>query len=933
MEQQIRTDGFEIWVHKDVYTFLNNHPTLNNKVYLTFDSLKIKAPTPQTKTTQGVNGLWSRDGIGGNGGNQWYLWWTFKGPSIQATGETLRPLFIRAIRDHDNHSKLYKDDDIAQYTKFTHDNLLNSDSPPSLYLHEQQQAFIRSSAQIRTLRGNPGSGKTLTLHQSVSRLNKKVLYITWSQALAEKAQEYFTAFKRQDTKVDVVYFRQFLKVITDVGIPSFSLEAAVKHFKTQRTEMALGPWKDNDTLLLLELRAHKFARMPRIDEVLDSTKQCSINNSEYNAIEREQILGQRAVTIAKRYSQKDRLNGEELFPDLQGALIALRSLEMGNGLDNYRDYNAIVVDEIQDLTILEQKVIVTLARCIGDQPSGLQPTVWFAGDEGQTVNGSEFRWPATNYLLSELKYGSVEEFQLESSPRFPNNIAEVLERLRNEQTEHIDKPLRPRGQKEVIGNTEKKETDIWHVTIGTPEEGKDLIEQILELGGERVAVIIPRERQSEVKDQIGNVKGVQTPVEVKGLEYQISCVVNMGRELDAVSQAQNSLTNRHELERNFSRYRYDRLRVAISRATETLIVLDIEATDDEVSRSRELLGVASRSKEDLLSFLKEHNLDPDGRLRSILGGIDQIYGSPEAVHQLSAWDKVRKSLELLSDRDHHYAESDDSLRIETVDKAGKVALWLIAADTLHNDLKIDEIRETILRELRNDGRTVGRGLEGKVFSAFCEWVADPVASPFEFLRCVENFVDIPKWIESGISNKQLKIRQCIIEGSTNREQCLFYDGNISSWIHISGLNTTPRELLKNVLKTLLDNNINDKLRGVLDKILPLDGGEEWILAGRVEYELEFYAEAAEWYEKAEEWVCAEDARLKANQWDLALLNALRIPARKDQWLEKLKRVREFVEEMSFDGSQRTSADLDNLQRVREFVEKMSFDGSQHTRPR
>jgi len=932
MEQQIRTDRFEIWVHNAVYTFLRNNQKLKHKFALTLDSLKIKAPTPQTKTTQGVNDLWSRDGIGGNRGNQWYLWWTFKGPSIQATDETLRPLFIRAIRDHDNHSELYKDDDIARYTKYTHNNLLNSDSPPSLYLHERQQAFIRSSAQIRTLSGNPGSGKTLTLHQSVSRLNKKVLYITWSQALAEKAQEYFTAFKRQDTKVDVRYFREFLNEITNDTIPSFSLEAAVKHFNKQRTEMDFGPWRDNVTLLLLELRAHKFARMPRIDDLLDSTKQCSINTSEYNAIEREQILGKQAVTIAKRYSQKDRLNGEELFPDLQGALTALRSLEMGNVPENYMTYNAIVVDELQDLTILEQKVIVTLARCIGDQPSGLQPTVWFAGDEGQTVNGSEFRWPATNDLLSELRYGSVEEFQLESSPRFPNNIAEVLERLRNEQTENIDKRLRPRGQGPVIGNKEEKAV-IWHVTIGTPEEGKELIEQILELGGERVAVIIPRERQSEVKDQIGNVKGVQTPVEVKGLEYQISCVVNMGRELDAVSEARNSLRNRHKLERNFSRYRYDRLRVAISRATETLIVLDIEATDDEVSRSRKLLGVASSTKEDLLRFLEEPNLDPDGRLRSILGGIDQIYGSPEAVHQLSAWDKVRKSLELLSDRDHHYAESDDSLRIETVDKAGKVALWLIAADTLHNDLKIDEIRETILRELRNDGRTVGRGLEGKVFSAFCEWVADPVASPFEFLRCVENFVDIPKWIESGISNKKLTVRQCIIEGSTNREQCLFYDGNISSWIHISGLDTTPRELLINVLKTLLDNSIIDKLRGVLDKILPLDGGEEWILAGRVEYELEFYAEAAEWYEKAEEWVCAEDARLKANQWDLALLNALRIPARKDQWLEKLKRVREFVEKMSFDGSQHTSADLDDLQRIWEFVEKISFDGSQHTRPR
>lgn len=940
MEQHNRTDKFEIWVHNDVYKFLDYRQTFNNNFHRIIDLLKIHGRTYKTKNTKGVNGVWRRDGIGGNRGNQWYLWWTEEGPSIQVPVKDLSPLFIRDIRHHNEHSLLTQDKYIAQYTKVSHDNLLNSDSPPSLYLNQQQKDFIKSSAQIRTLHGNPGSGKTLTLYQSVSRLNKKVLYITWSSSLADAAKEYFRTVLSQDTDVKVLHFRELLEHITPlVKIPSFSLEAAVQYFKKQRREVSLGPWERNIATLLLELRAHKFGLIPNtIDLANNTTEKKSINTFEYNEIERRNFLEEKSIeTLTRLLSWKGGLDGESLFPDLQGALNALCSLEMGKFPDTFRDFNAIVVDEIQDLTILEQKVIVQLARCIRDQPSGLQPIVWFAGDEGQTVNGSGFGWGKTNSLL--LEFGRVAEFPLDSSPRFPNEIAEVLSKLKHYQSQQLGRSYRPGRQGKITGNSQTK-ADIMYVRISTHNEGKKLIENIIKLGGSRVAVIIPRERQSEEEDQIGNIQGVQTPVEVKGLEYQISCVVNMGRELHAVRQASERGSN-ESLGGMFSRYRFDRLRVAISRATNTLIVVDIEATDDEVQESLYLLDNRPESSaDDVLRFLEEPDLDPEERLRSTLSGIAQYFGSNELVHQPLAWDGVRRSLNQLSELIRNYDVSDDSLRslrslrVETVDTAAKIALWLVTADTLHNDLNIHEIRETIRRELESDDHTVGRELEKDAFLAFCQWVENPAASPFKFLRCVEKFGVIPAWIADGINNKKQILRQSILEGATKKEQCLFYDGNISSWISISELNiNTKNTLLKNSLQTLLNNNITDNLRGFLDKILTLDGCEDWILAGRVEYELECYAKAAEWFEKAEDWVRADDARLKANQLHPALLNALRIPGRKDQWLEELHRVREFVERMPVDGSQPTSSDLDDLQRVREFVEKMSFDGSQHTRPR
>ena len=938
MTQTIRTKGFDIYVHEDVFDWLEEH-TNQEQLQPRFDKimelLRVGGSTQKTKTTKGNNGNWLRDTLGGNGGNQYYVWWTFKGPSegpsIQATAERPRPIYVRAIREHDNHDPCHPDATDAKYEKITFEDIGKADAPPSSYLNERQKEFItshRMSDWIRVLFGNPGTGKTLTLYRSVSRLQKSVLYVTWSRALAEAARKNFSAFPSKG-RVEVVYFTQFLeRILSPERISTFSLETAVRHFEAQRRQ-PLGPWENDVAALLLELRAHKFGRMPSARS--GNTSRPSINNLEYNRITRQQSLDVRACNIAGDLSVN--LNGEELFPDLQGALTALHRLEITEVQERFSKYDAIVVDEVQDLTILEQGVVVALARVLSEQLSGLMPTIWFAGDEGQTVNGSGFGWPATKKLLSELGFSRVHEFRLEEGCRFPQNIADILEALKKSMP--IPREDRPRNQPRVTGNTEDP-ADIWHIALGTSEEAEELIAKILEVCGERVAVVIPRDRQDERDDPVGNLSGVQTPVEVKGLEYEISCVVNVGRELCAVRRASSGHGQASPLEESFRRYRLDRLRVALSRATSALIVLDIDATDDELEESRQLLGVSSRSKEDLLRFLEEPDLEPEERLRRVLGGIAQIYGSTDAVHQVQAWNLVRKSIELLNDRDDDVGEHDDQLGHDTVDNAAKVALWLVAADTLHKDLNRDEIRETIVSALRRASHTAGRGLDGEAFLAFCQWVAGPEVFPVEFLKCIEKFGDVPAWIMSGIDEKKPQLQERITEGAANKERCLLYDSNIESWIRVSGLdkqNKTTLDLQKTVLETLLENGMKEHLRGFRDRTELRDEHDDWVLAGRVEYALDCFAKAAEYYERAEEWVRAQDARERANQGGLALLNALRIPTRKDEWLTGLQRVLDVVRNTPFDGSERTPDDLEVLLRVYDFLGQMPGGGSQNSRPR
>ena len=59
--------------------------------------------------------------------------------------------------------------------------------------------------------------------------------------------------------------------------------------------------------------------------------------------------------------------------------------------------------------------------------SGRRPFLLMAGDEGQTVRPSGFKWNVTADLINE-RVGPPERFQLQESVRYPSRIAEVLER-------------------------------------------------------------------------------------------------------------------------------------------------------------------------------------------------------------------------------------------------------------------------------------------------------------------------------------------------------------------------------------------------------------------------------------------------------------------------------------------------------------------------
>ena len=120
----------------------------------------------RTSVVKGVRGEenrgWRRSPLGGNHGNHFYLWWApCKAPPVMGINVSDNTIFLRAVRHHDDHSHLNSGELSDFHLINTHD--LTKDTDFKLPWTQEQRSFIHALSPIRILRGQPGSGKTVSL--------------------------------------------------------------------------------------------------------------------------------------------------------------------------------------------------------------------------------------------------------------------------------------------------------------------------------------------------------------------------------------------------------------------------------------------------------------------------------------------------------------------------------------------------------------------------------------------------------------------------------------------------------------------------------------------------------------------------------------------------------------------------------------------------
>ena len=653
-----------LWVHPEVSDRLREWTHLYKRLGIVLQHLAAHGRSTVVKGCRDANRGWRRSPLGGNNGMQYYLWWTPCGSSAAGTLDLPeRAILVRDVRHHDDHTPLGAGG-LDDYLPLTTPDHLNEDIAGSPWTDEQID-FVEDASPVRVILGRPGSGKTTVLWKAVeARSRQRVLYLTWSSALTRHAEERFASFAPADAEVIARDFTTFLGEVCGADVERRPLRASRARFDQVLTRLGrdmAGPWARRQHALHAELRAVYFGGAVPGDHgcVTDHGVAC-LSEEAYGAQRGDDDVGGPGVgakaakallKVAQRLA-RDRERVGSVFPELVAATRAIERLRRDDVPEGFADFDRVVVDEVQDLTLLESAVVVELCRATA-RARGRAPWLLMAGDAGQTVRPTGFEWAPLNDLLAE-RLRRPERFQLGEHLRCPSRIAEVVDRASGRYVD-IEKEARPTSQRRQRGG-EHVDAHLVHVHLPARAEAVRLLEGLDET--DDVVVVSPRD---DPPDWVpAGLRGVVlTPEETKGLEYQSVCVLDPGRLLLSLREENASYGLDAELDQPARRTAIDHLRVTLSRATETLVFVDVEAGDAELRESRELLGdAAPYSAEDLLDHLANADASAEERVLARTGDARALIDSAPR----RAWQRACQAVRLLGEPDLPNGVSDPVVR-------------------------------------------------------------------------------------------------------------------------------------------------------------------------------------------------------------------------------------------------------------------------------
>ena len=446
----------------------------------------------------------------------------------------------RAVRHHDDHAPLGggRQQDYLPIRQATDMDEEIAGRPQN----RQQASFETDRSPVRVLRGRPGSGKTTALWRAIeARSGEYVLYVTWSARLKRSAEERLAAFAPSTSRIRATDFRTLTGEITGEDVRRIP-PAESRRKLGLAIEQAVGherhPWKGHEAAVYAEVRGRLLGR--GVDGEADSNEGAKLAALRPDAYRRqrgnEQGIGAAtAKTLLRLWEKVPESTRVEIFPELAAAAAAARLLS-SKGLPEGMEFDRLVVDEAQDLTLTEFWMLLELLRACRKR-TGKSPWLLIAGDAGQRVEASGFEWGRYTELLSS-RWRKPATFDLHEHVRCPSRIAAVVNRS-NIFYSLVDKNRRPEKQQPVV-ESEHVTGHALYVRVDRTEQANGLVEHLAALEG--TAVITAADEPPAWLDERRR-KLVLTPGEAKGLEYQRVCVLD-GEPLSRPSTGTCSTTGR-----------------------------------------------------------------------------------------------------------------------------------------------------------------------------------------------------------------------------------------------------------------------------------------------------------------------------------------------------------------------------------------------------
>ena len=850
-----------LWVHEGVPDALQGQAPLQRRLGIVLQHLAAHGRTPIVKgCSDKKNRGWLRSPLGGNNGMQYYLWWAPQGSRpVKALDLPHDDIIVRVARHHDDHDVLTAGD-LDDYWHFDQRDIENEDLVLRPWTDEQLH-FVEADNPVRIVLGRPGSGKTTVLWKAIeARRGHRVLYLTWSGDLTRYAREHLSAFAPSDVHVDARDFVSFLSEICRADVRRLSLHESQSGFLQAVNRLppnVLGPWTGRESALFAELRAFVFGRaIPGDAGCDDSSGITRLGDAAYieRRGDRSGIGRSAAEALLRALGTIDSELFEQIFSELVAAAKAIERLRQDDIPEGFLDFDRVVVDEVQDLTLLEAAVFVELCRAVA-RSRGYAPWLLVAGDEGQTVRPSGFEWGPFNDLIAR-RVGTPRKFQLEDNLRCPARIAGVIERA-SERYAHLEKGRRPakQGHRSVGQHVD---AHLFHVDVQSVPEAVDLVERLEDVDG--VVILSPEnDGPSWVPAHLRDA--VLAPADAKGLEYQSVVLLDPGKLLSRL-EPQALDPSAAELEEHARRTTIDQLRVALSRATETLAFVDVQANDAERGLSWALLDTpAPFDPEDLAEHFTDIDSSPE----------DRVLARTKDAHALvderprRAWRRAYQAMRLLGDRDLPNGVSTESVRVEACRTLLSTAARLLVEGTPEGVLRrnVVEAAHEALGEL-------GSRADSHAFKELDRWCEEKSALAFPLLEAILPLGSEGEWIRGALVPVAQELRRTIEECAATAASAKEFSGNVGGWLTLTGYAGDVTTEARRLRCKAADNLLAAQDLGAAETILLQIEPPDWIRIGRLREAQERYEEAGEAFEAAETPQEALRNWRFAGKWERAL---------------------------------------------------------------
>lgn len=577
-------------------------PAIRRKATWSQVLLGARGRTPSVKSTTGYNHRWRRTPVQGY---HYYLWWIPLSESALAettpVEEPGHTILVHSIRHHDE-----TDDpiDLRSLDEFVELPVASLD-PRFDEQREVSQLLGRRPVSLATIKGLPGSGKTVSLFYLVRDLAGRsdlgnVLYLTYTSRLRRAARDFLQAQQldlegRIHLRTYQELLGELLRAQAPTADPFADLRDFIRFLETQHPA-TVGPWRRYPQTFYTELRAYLFGRSlpagytPGDDAILaDFFPGGVVRPADYARLRDLDLpLAENAVKLA------DRLRDSRFFLDQRLAAKALAQLDPQRLPTWLRNVDAIIVDEVQDLTLLQQLLVAEVAHARLRRRPDAPLVLAVAGDESQIVQPSGFDWGESKDLLRTVLQEDPVEFEFRHQRRSPRNLARVIDNAWAFYG-HLAKELRPSANRQSFLDDSGLTLAESHAAAGEehgrlllcplPDDAQQLhaaglkrwrglAAELASLPGRALIdlteTLLPAIAAGEEAAKTDEV--IFLAREIKGLERNTVLIHGLNATYArAVRLADEPASNLPHLE---ARRLFDTLRVALSRSTDKLILLD-----------------------------------------------------------------------------------------------------------------------------------------------------------------------------------------------------------------------------------------------------------------------------------------------------------------------------------------------------------------------